>query len=133
MWDWPLRSAGEINAGRFWSDRLCLAITHDIRDGLRDGDQHMIQLVLEWAGLFLSTLMDVLPIAVILFGFQYLVIRRPIPNLRRVLFGFGYVLLGLTFFLMGLEKALFPLGKLMARQLTDPVFLAGCVFRQTGY
>lgn len=85
----------------------------------------MIQLVLEWAGLFLSTLMDVLPIAVILFGFQYLVIRRPIPNLRRVLFGFGYVLLGLTFFLMGLEKALFPLGKLMARQLTDPVFLAG--------
>ena len=40
------------NAGRFWSDRLCLAITHDIRDGFWDGDQHMIQLVLEWAGLF---------------------------------------------------------------------------------
>ena len=33
----------------------------------------------------------------------------------------------------GAGKALFPLGKLMARQLTDPVFPAGCVFRQTGY
>ena len=34
-----------------------------------------------------------------------------------------YVLIGITFFLMGLEKALFPLGRLMAQQLTDPAFL----------
>jgi hypothetical protein len=39
--------------------------------------------------------------------------------------GFIYVLLGLTLFLLGLERALFPLGRVMAEQLTDPVFLHG--------
>ena len=34
-----------------------------------------------------------------------------------------YVLVGLSFFLEGLEMALFPLGKVMAAQLTDPAFL----------
>ena len=75
------------------------------------------------AQIFLNTIGDVLPIAGILFGFQVLVLRRPIPHLRRVLFGFLLVLLGLTFFLVGLEQALFPLGKVMASQLTDPNFL----------
>ncbi len=74
---------------------------------------------------FFSTIRDVLPIAGIIFGFQYLVIRQSVPNLRRVLIGFVYVLIGLTLFLVGLEKALFPLGKLMAQQLTDPAFIFG--------
>lgn len=72
-----------------------------------------------------DTVFDVLPIVVIIFGFQLLVIRRPIPNLRKVLIGFVYVLLGLAFFLEGLEIALFPIGKLMAQQLTDPAFIYG--------
>ena len=72
-----------------------------------------------------GTLLDVLPIAAIIFGFQVFVIRRPIANLRRVLLGFLYVLLGLALFLDGLEQALFPLGRLMAEQLTDPGFLHG--------
>ena len=75
----------------------------------------------------LGTLRDVLPIAVVVFGFQLLVIRRPVPNLKRVLLGFLYVLLGLTLFLEGLEKALFPLGRLMAQQLTDPGFISAGV------
>jgi hypothetical protein len=75
------------------------------------------------ARIFLDTLGDVIPIAGILFGFQILVLRRRIPHLGRVLLGFLLVLLGLTFFLMGLEQALFPLGKVMAAQLTDPHFL----------
>ena len=73
----------------------------------------------------LATVRDVLPIAAIIFGFQIFVIRRPIPHLKRVLAGFGYVLLGLSLFLIGLEEALFPLGKLMAEQLTDPAFILG--------
>jgi len=72
-----------------------------------------------------NTVYDVIPIAAILFGFQFLVIRRPIPNLKRVLFGFLYVLIGLSLFLLGLEKALFPLGRLMADQLTNPTFIHG--------
>lgn len=71
----------------------------------------------------LNTLKDVIPIAVIIFGFQLLVIRRAIPNLKKVLIGFTYVLIGLVLFLQGLEQALFPLGKLMATQLTAPEFL----------
>lgn len=73
----------------------------------------------------ITTLSDVLPIAVILLGFQFLILRRPIANLRRVLFGFLFVLLGLTLFLVGLERALFPIGKLMATQLAAPEFLRG--------
>ena len=75
------------------------------------------------AELFVSTLFDVLPIAVILFGFQFLVIRKPVHNLRKVLIGMVYVLIGITFFLLGLEQALFPLGRTMAAQLTHPEFL----------
>lgn len=72
-----------------------------------------------------GTILDVMPIAAIIFGFQFLIIRRPIPNPKRVISGFVYVLLGLTLFLIGLEEALFPLGKLMAEQLTDPAFILG--------
>lgn len=75
-----------------------------------------------WSSL-LGTIDDVLPILGILVGFQLLVLRRQVPNLRRVLLGFVLVLLGLAFFLEGLERALFPLGKLMAEQLTAPEFL----------
>ena len=71
----------------------------------------------------LTTLKDVLPIAIVIFGFQLFVIRKPIPNLKKVLFGFFYVLIGLVLFLQGLEQALFPIGKLMAAQLTDPSFI----------
>lgn len=81
-----------------------------------------LQLIL---GTLAATLRDVLPIAAIIIGSQLLVIRRPIPNLRKVSIGFVYVLLGLTLFLIGLEQALFPLGKLMAEQLTDPAFILG--------
>jgi hypothetical protein len=72
-----------------------------------------------------ATLIDVLPIAAVLVGFQFLVLRRRIPNLRKVALGFAYVIVGLAIFLQGLEQALFPLGKLMAAQLTDPAFLLG--------
>lgn len=71
----------------------------------------------------LSTVVDVIPIAAILFGFQFAVLRKPIQNPLKVLLGFIYVILGLALFLMGLELALFPLGETMASQLTAPHFL----------
>ncbi len=73
----------------------------------------------------IDTVFDVLPIVLIIFGFQFLVIRKPVPHLKQVVLGFIYVLLGLSFFLVGLEQALFPIGKLMASQLTDPLFIYG--------
>ena len=70
-----------------------------------------------------NTVIDVLPILSIILGFQLLVIRKPIPHIKQVGFGFIYVLIGLALFLLGLEKALFPLGKMMAEQLTAPEFI----------
>jgi len=71
-----------------------------------------------------STLTDILPIVTIIFGFQLLVIRKPIANIGRFSIGFIYVLLGLALFMLGLDQALFPLGRLMATQLTDPSFIS---------
>ena len=75
------------------------------------------------AGALFGTLLDVLPIVTIMLVFQLLVLRRPIANLKRVAIGFAYVVAGLALFLVGLERALFPLGRTMAQQLTDPAFL----------
>lgn len=85
----------------------------------------MIDLLIHIFHVTLDTMTDVFPIVAIIFGFQFLVIRKPIPNLGKVIIGFVYVLIGLAFFLVGLEEALFPLGELMAQQLTDPVFIHG--------
>ncbi len=85
----------------------------------------MTPLFEQFGSTLVATMGDVIPIAAIIFGFQFLVLRRPVPNLPRVVMGFVYVLLGLALFLIGLEKALFPLGELMAKQLTDPAFIHG--------
>ena len=85
----------------------------------------MIDLLELVSNSFVATIRDVLPIVVIVFGMQYWVLRRPVPNLRRVVLGFAFVTVGLSLFLVGLEEALFPLGRLMAEQLTDPAFIHG--------
>lgn len=73
---------------------------------------------------FLYTVRDVAPIVLLIAIFQIFIIKKPIPHLKNVVFGSILVLFGLTFFLMGLEQALFPLGELMAEQLSDPIFLS---------
>ena len=85
----------------------------------------MMHLLTEFLGVLLATVRDVTPIVLIIFGFQIFILRRPIPNLKKIITGFVLVLFGLAFFLEGLELALFPLGRLMAQQLTDPTFIAG--------
>jgi len=82
-----------------------------------------MDLFFEFLNTLKNTVVDVLPIISIILGFQLLVIRKPIPHIKQVGFGFLYVLIGLALFLLGLEKALFPLGKMMAEQLTAPEFI----------
>ncbi len=72
---------------------------------------------------FRDTLWDVAPIVGLIVFFQFVVLRKPIPNLKKVLLGGVYVIIGLTLFLMGLQKALFPLGEMMATQLSAPAFI----------
>ena len=83
----------------------------------------MTDFVVKLLAAIYETFWDVLPIVLIIFGFQVFVVRRAIPNLGRVLIGFAYVVVGLTCFVVGLKESVFPLGELMAAQLTDPAFL----------
>lgn len=71
----------------------------------------------------IATVKDVIPVMGLLVFFQVVVLRRPMPNWKRAAFGFVCVLLGLTLFLDGLETALFPIGKIMAKQLSAPGFV----------
>jgi len=83
----------------------------------------MMTFLKEFGEVLLSTIRDVVPIVALIAFFQLAVLRQPIPNLKQVLIGSVYVVLGLALFLVGLNKALFPLGNLMASQLSDPAFV----------
>ena len=72
---------------------------------------------------FLYTIRDVAPIVILIAVFQLVIIKKNIPNLKKIVFGVVLVIIGLTFFLIGLEKALFPLGEIMAKQLSEPGFV----------
>ncbi len=78
-------------------------------------DYHPLALL---KGLF-AVMMDVVPILGVIFFFQYVVLKKPIENLKCVLIGFALVILGLDAFIIGLEMGLFSLGETMAFQLTQ--------------
>jgi len=84
-----------------------------------------VEWLIQIVQMIMHTSMDVLPIISIIFVFQLFVIRQSIPNIKQVMIGFVYVVLGLSLFLLGLEQALFPLGKIMAEQLTSHNFIHG--------
>ncbi len=79
--------------------------------------------------LFLKTMghtcKDVTPIFSLIFFYQLVLLREPIPHLKGVITGIVYVIIGLTLFQVGLDKALFPIGKAMAAQLSSPASLFG--------
>jgi len=62
----------------------------------------------------LSSLRDLLPIIVVIGFFQLFVLQQPLPNMIDLLVGTFFVVLGLTFFIYGLEMGLFPIGESMA-------------------
>ena len=62
----------------------------------------------------LSSLRDLLPIILVVAFFQLVVIKQPVADLGEILFGTLLVILGLAFFIRGLEQALFPIGESVA-------------------
>jgi len=62
----------------------------------------------------LGSFMDLLPIFAVIFIFQLFILRQPIPNITDIAVGTGFVVIGLTLFIQGLEKSLFPIGETMA-------------------
>jgi hypothetical protein len=68
---------------------------------------------------FFHTLMgsckDLLPIIIVIAFFQFAVLQQSMPNIGDIVIGLILVVLGLTFFIYGLEMGLFPIGESMAQ------------------
>jgi hypothetical protein len=65
-------------------------------------------------GAMLGSLRDLLPILLVIVFFQFVVLQQPLPDIGKILTGVVFVVLGLTFFIHGLEQGLFPIGESMA-------------------
>ncbi len=63
----------------------------------------------------LGSCKDLLPIILVIAFFQFAVLQQPMPNIGDILIGLTLVVLGLTFFIYGLEMGLFPIGESMAQ------------------
>ena len=64
-----------------------------------------------------GSMRDLLPVIVVVLFFQLAVLQQPLPNLGQLLLGTFLVVLGLTFFINGLEMGLFPVGESLAHAL----------------
>jgi len=62
----------------------------------------------------LGSIRDLLPIIIVIAFFQLFVLKQPVSDLFGLLSGTFLVILGLTFFIYGLEMSLFPIGESMA-------------------
>lgn len=67
---------------------------------------------------FMGVIKDVLPILLVIGFFQYLIIKKPIPHIRKVIVGVVLLIIGLDAFIVGLELGLFPIGENIAYSLT---------------
>lgn len=57
---------------------------------------------------------DLAPIIIVIGFFQIFVLQQPLENVTTLISGVFFVILGLTFFIYGLEMGLFPIGESMA-------------------
>lgn len=61
-----------------------------------------------------GSIRDLAPVIFVIGFFQIVILGSPIPNLADIAVGIVLVLIGLTFFVQGLEIGLFPLGEALA-------------------
>jgi hypothetical protein len=62
---------------------------------------------------------DLLPIVLVIAGFQFLVLGQPLDGLLGLAVGGVIVVIGLTLFVYGLELGLFPIGEALATALAQ--------------
>jgi len=67
----------------------------------------------------LGVIKDVAPILIVIFFFQYAIIKKPVAHLPKIVVGIVMVILGLYAFIVGLEMGLFPIGESIAYALTS--------------
>lgn len=65
----------------------------------------------------LGSIRDLAPVILVVLFFQLLVLKQPLPNLEQLITGVVLVVIGLTFFINGLELGLFPIGETLAHAL----------------
>jgi hypothetical protein len=65
----------------------------------------------------LDSVRDLLPVVLVVVFFQLAVLQQPLPNLLQLMGGTLLVVLGLTFFVNGLQMGLFPVGESLAHAL----------------
>ncbi|SIN68479.1 Protein of unknown function [Sulfurivirga caldicuralii] len=74
----------------------------------------MHPIALQFLKLLKDAFRDLLPIILVIAFFQLAVLQQPLPNFFQLLIGTALVMVGLAFFVLGLELGLFPLGENMA-------------------
>jgi len=67
----------------------------------------------------LGVIKDIAPILIVIFFFQYVIIKKPVTHLHKIIIGIIMVILGLYAFIVGLEMGLFPIGESIAFSLTS--------------
>lgn len=65
----------------------------------------------------IKSILDIIPIIAVIATFQFVIIRGSFPNFSKTFAGLAYVILGLTFFRIGVNESLIPIGREMAYQL----------------
>ncbi len=75
----------------------------------------MNQQIIVFLKALIGSCKDLLPIVLVIAFFQFAVLQKPMPNVGDILIGLMLVVLGLTFFIYGLEMGLFPIGESMAQ------------------
>ena len=70
-------------------------------------------------GSLLGSMRDLLPIVLVIAFFQIIVLQQAPENLLQTFVGLFFVVLGLTFFIFGLEQGLFPIGESMAHAFAN--------------
>lgn len=64
----------------------------------------------------LESLRDLAPVVGVVLVFQFALLRQPLPDALNLMVGLVLVVLGLTFFVFGLQQGLFPIGESMAQE-----------------
>lgn len=75
----------------------------------------MNRFIRSFASSLLGSLRDLAPLFLVIAFFQVIILQQPIDDFTALLTGLLLVIVGLTFFIFGLETGLFPLGESMAR------------------
>ncbi|PKN13958.1 MAG: DUF1538 domain-containing protein, partial [Deltaproteobacteria bacterium HGW-Deltaproteobacteria-24] len=79
----------------------------------------MHEILKQFKHTFFESIINLIPILVIIIGFQLLVFQSVPENIFSITLGFVIVILGVTFFLMGLEIGVFPLGNSLSNEFLE--------------